>query len=256
MEVLLSCMSSSPIKVVKRTNVVSDITVVNQCSNDCISKTCTENGYRLQIIDSSERGLSKSRNMAIRYAGSDICLLCDDDEILYDNYANLIESAFKENPDADLIAFALDYSDKKYPKKKKKIGYLSALKISSVQIAFRRKAIIENNIVFDERLGAGTGNGAGEEQKFLYDCIKVGLNIIFLPIYIGKVISDSPSSWFHGYTKEYFFNRGWVHKIIFGLFFACAYNIYFSIAKYKLYKLDISFLTTITSAFRGTFSKK
>ena len=181
MEVLLSCMSSSPIEVVKRTNVVSDITVVNQCSNDCISKTCTENGYRLQIIDSSESGLSKSRNMAIRYAGSDICLLCDDDEILYDNYANLIESAFKENPDADLIAFALDYSDKKYPKKKKKIGYLSALKISSVQIAFRRKAIIENNIVFDERLGAGTGNGAGEEQKFLYDCIKAGLNIIFLP---------------------------------------------------------------------------
>ena len=108
MEVLLSCMSSSPIEVVKRTNVVSDITVVNQCSNDCISKTCTENGYRLQIIDSSESGLSKSRNMAIRYAGSDICLLCDDDEILYDNYANLIESAFKENPDADLCRI---YSD-------------------------------------------------------------------------------------------------------------------------------------------------
>ena len=210
MEVLLSCMSSSPIDIVKRTNVVSDITVVNQCSNDYISKICTENGYRLQIIESSDRGLSKSRNMAIRYASSDICLLCDDDEILYDNYANLIESAFEENPDADLIAFALDYSDKKYPKKKKKIGYLNALKISSVQITFRRNAIIENKIVFDERLGAGTGNGAGEEQKFLYDCIKAGLNIIFLPIYIGKVIRDSSSSWFHGYTKEYFFNRGWV----------------------------------------------
>ena len=216
MEVLLSCMSSSPIDIVKRTNVVSDITVVNQCSNDYISKICTENGYRLQIIESSDRGLSKSRNMAIRYASSDICLLCDDDEILYDNYANLIESAFEENPDADLIAFALDYSDKKYPKKKKKSGYLNALKISSVQITFRRNAIIENKIVFDERLGAGTGNGAGEEQKFLYDCIKAGLNIIFLPIYIGKVIRDSSSSWFHGYTKEYFFNRGWVHKIIFG----------------------------------------
>lgn len=121
MEVLLSCMSSSPIDIVKRTNVVSDITVVNQCSNDYISKICTENGYRLQIIESSDRGLSKSRNMAIRYASSDICLLCDDDEILYDNYANLIESAFEENPDADLIAFALDYSDKKYPKKKRKL---------------------------------------------------------------------------------------------------------------------------------------
>ncbi|MFR8553421.1 MAG: glycosyltransferase [Bacteroides cellulosilyticus] len=205
MEVLLSCMSSSPIDIVKRTNVVSDITVVNQCSNDYISKICTENGYRLQIIESSDRGLSKSRNMAIRYASSDICLLCDDDEILYDNYANLIESAFEENPDADLIAFALDYSDKKYPKKKKKIGYLNALKISSVQITFRRNAIIENKIVFDERLGAGTGNGAGEEQKFLYDCIKAGLNIIFLPIYIGKVIRDSSSSWFHGYTKRVFF---------------------------------------------------
>lgn len=47
-----------------------------------------------------------------------------------------------------------------------------------------------------------------------------------------------------------------MHKIIFGLFFACAYNIYFSIAKYKLYKSNISFLTTIISAFRGTFSKK
>lgn len=256
MEVLLSCMSSSPEEIVKRTNIVSDITVVNQCSNDGILKTCTENGYRLQIINSSNRGLSKSRNMAIRNASSDICLICDDDEILCNNYANLIESAFKKNPHADLIAFALDYSDKKYPKKKKKIGYLSALKISSVQIAFRRSSIIKNDISFDERLGSGTGNGAGEEQKFLYDCLKADLNIVFLPIYIGKVICDSPSSWFHGYTKDYFFNRGWVHKILFGFFFACAYNIYFSIAKYKLYKSDISFWATITSAFRGTFSKK
>lgn len=123
---------------------------------------------------------------------------------MYNNYANLIESAFEENPYSDLIAFALDYSDKKYPRKRINIDYLNALKISSVQIAFRRNSILKNNIFFDERLGAGTGNGAGEEQKFLYDCLKAGLNIIFLPIYIGKVIDNSPSSWFHGYTQEYF----------------------------------------------------
>ncbi|WP_338070755.1 glycosyltransferase family 2 protein [Bacteroides fluxus] len=256
MEVLLSCMSSSPMEIVIRTNIESDITLVNQSSNDCTSIAYTEKGYRIRLINSSDRGLSKSRNMAIKNATADICLICDDDEILYNNYANLIESAFEENPYSDLIAFALDYSDKKYPRKRINIDYLNALKISSVQIAFRRNSILKNNIFFDERLGAGTGNGAGEEQKFLYDCLKAGLNIIFLPIYIGKVIDNSPSSWFHGYTQEYFFNRGWVHKILFGLFFACVYNIYFSITKYKLYKSNVSYFTSITSMFKGTFSKK
>ena len=68
------------------------------------------------MISTTERGLSNSRNMALKYAVGEICILCDNDEIFEDNYETVICKAFERLPDADIIAFSIENKITKLPR--------------------------------------------------------------------------------------------------------------------------------------------
>lgn len=246
-EILISCMHQDTLSLIKRTNITGHVLVVNQCTENDYSEIGNQ-----RVIFSSERGLSRSRNMALKNAKGDICLICDDDEIMYNDYEMKILNAFEEQKDADIIAFQIDDAGKTYINKKKKLNYLTVLKVASWQIAFRRKSIINNNIWFDETLGSGVSKAGGEEVKFLYDCLKRGLNIYFVPISIGRMI-EGESKWFNGWTKEYFFDRGIFTVKLMGKIGAFLYALYFLIFKYNLYKKDISFHNALSFICKGIF---
>ena len=80
LEVLLSCMNQKDLGIVKRSRITSDVLVINQADGEDIEEQ-VENGQRIRMFTTNERGLSRSRNMALKYAEGDICVLCDDDEI-------------------------------------------------------------------------------------------------------------------------------------------------------------------------------
>ena len=119
---LISCMHQKDASIIERSNVQSDVIVVNQCDKDSVEEFdfVNKKGRKChaKFICTTERGLSKSRNMAIRNAWGDICLICDDDETIADDCEEKILRAYSENPDAALIAFALLRKDngKIYPK--------------------------------------------------------------------------------------------------------------------------------------------
>lgn len=254
-EVLISCMHQTDASIITRTNVQSDVLVINQCDKDGVEEHSFFNKEseecRARIIHTTERGLSRSRNMAIRNATGDVCLVCDDDECLYDDYYKGIAEAFEQNPDYDVIAFRVDYPRKTYPLQSRKIGYIDALKVSSVQIAFRRESVVRKNVFFNEKMGAGTGNGGGEENKFLYDCLRAGLKMWYVPCLIGSV-SHAESQWFKGFTKTYFLDRGWASKKILGVFGALLYDCYFAVTKYRLYSKEMSFFNALFCMLRGS----
>ena len=259
LEVLISCMHQKDASIIKRTNVQSNVLVINQCSREKKENFTFENGNNEScnalIISTTERGLSRSRNMAIDNATGDICLICDDDEVLEDDYASIIVNAFEKYPQADVITFIVHTPRRcSYPTKGKKIGYIGAMKRNSWEIAFRRESIIKNNIHFDVNMGSGTGNGAGEENKFLFDCLKKGLRIRLVPQLIASV-AQKESQWFHGYTDSYFVNRGWANKRLLGMPLACCYACYFSIVKYKKYRSDNSFHRALLCQLKGIFKK-
>lgn len=260
LEVLISCMHQKDASIIQRTNIQSDVLVINQCDENKIEEFDFKNkkgeNCHARIIYTKERGLSKSRNMAIRYAKGDICLICDDDEVLSNTYKEDIINAFVQYSNYDIIVFRVNYSKKKYPSKKLKIGYIRALKVSSVQIAFKRKKIIEKNICFNEKMGAGTGNGSGEENRFLYDCLNAHLQILYLPICIAKVDVLGESSWFKGYDNSFFLNKGWANKMIFGHLGAICYDAYFAVRKYKLYATENAFLNALFYMLKGTFQQR
>ncbi len=255
LEVLLSCMKQKDCQIIERSNLKTDAIVINQSDCNKIEKiNFPENSSFVTLfISTTERGLSKSRNMALRNATADICLICDDDEILDNDYREKIEQAYKENPSADVIAFQIQDAGKKYPNKKKKIGYLGALKLASWQLTFRRKSIIDNNIRFDETLGSGVSKAGGEENMFVYDCLKKGLKVIFVPVTIGRMI-EGDSQWFHGYTPEYFYDRGIMTRKLMGSFWASLYAIYFLSFKYKSYHNDVGLMKATNRIFSGIFN--
>ncbi len=258
LEVLISCMHQKDHSIIERTNIQSDVIVVNQCDTDKYEEwTFTnKNGEecRAIFISTTERGLSKSRNMAIRYAIGDICLICDDDEILYNNYTELIIRTFEESLDTDVLAFQINDAGKTYPKSKKRIGYLGALKLASWQLAFKRDSVCKNNIQFDTSLGSGVSKAGGEENKFVYDCLRNKLKVMFIPVTIGRMI-EGESQWFHGFTDEFFYDRGIMTTKLMGKSMATLYAVYYLIRKWPLYRKDVNLKTATISLFNGIYKK-
>lgn len=252
LEVLISCMYQKDLSIAERSMVKSDALIINQ-SNEDRNEEIRGDGHLIRMISTTERGLSKSRNMAIINATGDICLICDDDEQLCDDLDRKIVRVFEELPIADIIAFKLDYKNKKYPKCIKKINYLTALKISSVQIAFRRESILKAGILFDESVGSGVSKAGGEEVIFLYNCLKQGLKLYYYPLNIGKILNGE-SQWFQGFSEEYFYDRGIFTCKMMGKSLAWIYGIYFLVFKYSLYKNGISFMKAYKAISKGIFS--
>lgn len=254
LSVLISCMHQKDASIVERSGVKTDAVVVNQCSMDKIEEI--ENTQNTLFISTTERGLSKSRNKAIENASTDVCLIMDDDEMLKPDYEATILNTYAENPDADVIVFKVANAGKDYPSSPQRIGYLGALRVASWQITFKRKTIIEAGIRFDEEMGSGTSHGAGEENAFLYNCLRRGLEILYIPKTIATLDEQSESKWFQGFTPRFFVERGWATARYMGKTMATAYAFYYALYKHKLYKNQSSLPSALGNMLRGIFTKK
>lgn len=261
-EVLIAAMHLEDTSIAEKTNVKTDALIINQCDEN--KTVCEEREYgKVRCIYTTDHGVSRSRNAALTNATGDYCLLCDDDEYLYDGYEDKIIKAFETYPKADIICFkikvappadlastALKRSKKKYKKHPCKMGFLRVLKVATWQIAFRREAIINSCIRFDEHYGSGSKLGSGEENIFLYDCLKNGLKIRYVPELLGEV-SQADSKWFKGFNEEYFLNRGTIIRRLMGRLVGFAYCTYFAVTKYPRYRSGISFFKAYARLLKG-----
>ncbi len=238
LQVLISTMhQEKPDNLLSQMNIQTNSIVVNQCAFDSneIIKSEIDN-KKTTWINSSERGLSKSRNLALRNSSAEICLLADDDMKYTDDYEMIVLQAFKDNPKADVISFKVEGIErlfKSYSSKMMRVRYICSLKLASVEIAFRREKIINKGIRFSEEFGAGAKYSMGEENIFLYDCLKKGLRIYYVPLKIADIHLGN-SSWFTGFNEKYFFNKGAVFARM-SKTFSMLLILQFAIRKYKLY---------------------
>lgn len=231
LEILLSCMNETEFSVINRSNLKNVNTlIINQCNEN--KEFILDDRHR--VINTTTRGLSVSRNIGIEKAKGDICLLSDDDELFHENLEQTVLNAYEQIKDADIIIFKISNREKAVKEKIRRLKKVELLKVSSVQISFKRESVV-GKISFDPFLGAGTPNGAGEENKFLLDCYRSGLRIYYYPIDI-LTLTGTNSSWFSGFNEDYFYKRGYTTRYIYGLSFAVIYAIYFVISKRKIYR--------------------
>ena len=232
LQVLVSTMNQVDIKSLVKDMRVNSAVVINQVTNNItIPKDIKSDS--LTAFSVKERGLSRSRNLAIELSESSICLLADDDMVYSVNYEEIVSKGFKKYPEADIIAFYVDSDDERQQKEKLKEGKLSMLttmKIASWNITFRRQSIIDSDIKFDEKYGTGTKNYMGEENIFLFD---------YIPIKIATLQLDSLSTWFTGYDKKFFYVKGMVFYRM-SKFLAFPLVLQFAVRKIKLYRSEMS----------------
>lgn len=253
LQVLLSAMHLADESYLDTLHVVSDAVVINQCDRTCrrdVERSLPGRTQHVRYIESTQRGLSVSRNMAIRNARADICILCDNDVEYVDGYEEMILSAFEENKEADLIVFYIRRKEKPKPNypEKRWMNYLSVLKIFSPEIAFRRKSVA--GITFDESFGAGSGKYLmGEENIFLYDCLKAHKKILYLPLMIAT-LREEESTWFQGYDKTFFISRG-ANYAAMSRFFSFVLIAQFALRKRNLYKDSMGMFSAFRYMLQG-----
>lgn len=254
MDILISCMYQKNMDIISKSNIKSNAIIINQCDCEDYLKEVKSYGT-IEMFSTKQRGLTKSRNMAIEKSHADICMLCDDDETFKNDYVEKILDAYNKLPQADVIIFKMADRVPSFKDKVMEIKFPMTMKVSSWQISFKRQSLINANVRFDELLGAGTNNGAEEELKFLVDCQKNGLKIYYVPSEIASV-KQSSSTWFHGFDEKFFRDRGNTTRYILGLPLSVIYAIYYVIKKYNMYKQDISFKDALKSIFQGIKENK
>lgn len=210
-EVLLSTMNQNDIKIVEKCNIKTDAVVINQC--DINDYKIIEDGKTIRMFSTTERGLSNSRNMALKNAKGDICIICDDDVVYCNNYAEIVDQAFKEIPNADIIVFNIERISQDVRRIEEKL-FTKVSKIppfktyGSVHIAFKRESIQKKGLAFNTLFGTGSGMyNMGEDAVFFMDAHKSKLNCYVYPACFAKVYFDG-SSWFEGYNEKYFYDVG------------------------------------------------
>ncbi len=250
-QTLISTMHQKGYSLLEQMNVSTPAVVVNQCDADSV-ETINHRGQEVLWINTKERGLSKSRNMAIQNSTADICILADDDLVYRDGYGDAILEAFRQYPDGDIIGFevmGIEKEFKKYPASPHEVGYLQSMKIASVEIGFRRETVLKTGVWFDERIGAGTKYLMGEENTFLFHCLKKKLKIRFQPTVISDLhIGDS--SWRVGWDEEFFRGKGAAFSAM-NKSLAWFLILQWVIRKYKVYKNEMGFWRGLRLMYQG-----
>ncbi|TCI49907.1 glycosyltransferase [Exiguobacterium sp. SH5S13] len=253
-QILVSTMHQKDYSLLDKLNIQSDAVIINQTDHHHYS-VIDYNGHCVEWICVKERGLSRSRNLALSKAKGDFCVLVDDDEQLRPGYPDMIKRAFDFFPNADLIAFNLasigTKSNRYYNKKNKKLNKFNSMRYGSARIAFRRTKILENNINFQVLFGAGSHFSSGEDSIFLSTCFSKGLNLYSWTEIIADIEDeDGTSSWFHGYNNKYFVDKGAVYAAM-TKYFAIGYCLYFAIRHNKRYSDDVSIKQSLQWMFEG-----
>lgn len=167
------------------------ILIINQTSEN---HKLTSGFSGVRVINSNEKGLSKSRNLALQNTAGKILLITDDDVIFKKDFDSTIIDSYNKYPNATVISFAIEKPDgslfKKYPSQtKENATLLDIFNILSIEISLNKVAFEKLNVKFDENFGLGSSFVMGEEAIFLNDLKLKNQQLIIEP----KVIAIHPT---------------------------------------------------------------
>lgn len=251
LQVLVSTMNQENYELINKMNIESDAVIINQCKDNS-TKDFKINNYKIKWINSNKKGLSCSRNMALSNADGMICILADDDLEYVPNYEDTILEQFRINSSHDIITFQVEGIDKRfkdYYENSRKLNYLTSMKVSSVEVAFRLDAIKDAGIQFNELFGSGSKYFSGEENIFLTECLRKGLKLKYVPIKIAN-LHIGESTWFKGYDEDYFITKGAAYTAMSRLY-SIPLILQFGLRKYKLSSNEISMKDAIKLMLKG-----
>lgn len=217
LQVLVSSVNQKPEELLPKMNLQADAIVINQGAKHGFEKIVMD-GHEIRFYDFEERGVGLSRNNALLRADGDILLFSDEDITYDDGYVEKILGEFLKHPKADMILFNMRVCEARATYHIKKFGrvrWYNSGRYPTYSFAVRREKLHQHNITFSLLFGGGARYSNGEDSLFLRDCLVAGLRIYCAPVEIGEEAARE-STWFSGYHKKFFVDRGILYYHLYG----------------------------------------
>lgn len=221
-QLLISAMFAEPKELVKKMNVASEAILINQCDASGFESFFVkdENGQEREIKAYSfgERGVGLSRNNALLRADKEISLFSDDDIVYEKGYEKKIIEEFEKHKEADVLLFNVEVCEERrtyFNTDFHRVRWYNCGRYPAYAIAIRTEKMHNSNLTFSLLFGGGAKYSNGEDSLFLRDCLKAGLKMYASPVVIGKEEAGE-STWFFGYNKKFFFDRGVLYHYLYG----------------------------------------
>lgn len=190
-------------------------------------------GYsNIRVINSFQKGLSKSRNLALENAVGKICVIADDDVVYQEGFLFRIINAYNNFPEATVINFCAINSQgelmKKYSAKSKiNLNIFDIFNTSSIEMTLNQKLLDTVRNRFDMNFGLGGNFEMGEEAIFLIDLKKQNKQLVFVSEIIVKHEAQTSSNkknliekyYIQGALLTKIFRRNYIFWLIIKLFF-------------------------------------
>jgi hypothetical protein len=154
----------------------------------------------IDLVLSSELGLSKSRNINIEKCQTKYIWFLDDDVVFNASLSEVFQALCQsllgqESPDflfCNVVGLetGAPYKNYKYRVSGKRVGRLDCLKVSSIEIIGSVDFVRTKGIWFNENIGLGTKYPGNEEVNFLIDCFDQGAKMEWLDKQILKHTID------------------------------------------------------------------
>lgn len=198
-------------------NIQTDAIIGNQADFAGEERFCL-NGRQILFLTETDRGVGRNRNRVLERASAEICVLADDDMRFVDGYPEIVERAFRECPEADVIVFNLiEKEPRRYGNRRIfPVTYGTYARYGAARMALRRQAVMDSGIRFSLLFGGGAKYGSGEDTIFLHQCLKRGLKIMAVPWALAEIDQDALSTWFHGYDGQFFRDKGALYACLHG----------------------------------------
>lgn len=210
---------TNPTALLEKMNIQSDFVIGNQSDSNETNHVQFKS-YEGFVLTREEKGVGFNRNIVLSNARKSICVLADDDMVFRDGYVDTVVYWFDRIKKADILIFnlgdgkELNYTGERNNKSVKRINFFNYMNYGAARIVVKRKALSYHGLFFNTNFGGGTPHQCGEDTLFLNECIRHGLRIYAVPDYIASISKTRESTWFHGYTKEYFFDKGVILSLV------------------------------------------
>jgi len=158
------------------------ILIINQTTEE---KQLVSEFQNVRVINSFEKGLSKSRNLALKNAIGKIILIADDDVQYFKNFDQKIVEAYNQNDEASSITFQTktteSHSFRDYKKNKFWLKEQDFIWVLSIEISCKLADLHKKSIIFNEHFGLGAQFQDAESLFFLRRINHNNLKILFVP---------------------------------------------------------------------------
>ena len=220
-QVLVTTMNSDANTKICEMNLCNaNVIVANQ--NGCNSYKEWKQGKEktVKVISTNTIGVSINRNIAISHSDADIVVFSDDDQVFLNDFEAIVSEEFQNHPKAEAIKFYCESTNKEKPlsfarpKSFKKANLRIIMSAGVPALAVKRSILEENNFLFSEKMGPGKHYFLGEDSVFLKQLMDANIAVYVSPLLLSYVKQDK-SSWFNGYTDQYFISIGYAYAKIY-----------------------------------------